>query len=86
MVAKSHRLFPQHYIDEKNPCVRILPNKAGWNLPGMIGWRSTNGLILDHKASSAAEGRISCFGIRYCSYPVLGAALTTRPVQVLLLL
>jgi hypothetical protein len=29
MVAKSHRLFPQHYIDEKNPCVGILPNKAG---------------------------------------------------------
>jgi hypothetical protein len=79
-------LFPQHYIDEKNPCVEFYRTRLD-ELAGDTLIDPNDEIILDPNTSHCCSGDVLLWDSRvvHCSYPVLGAALTTRPAELLLL-
>jgi hypothetical protein len=79
MVAKSHRLFPQHYLDEKNPCVEFYQTR----LDEVAGddWMEidpNDDIILDPKniislLLQAGDLLLWDSRVAHCSYPGLGS-------------
>jgi hypothetical protein len=80
MVAKSHRLFPQHYLDEKNPCAEFyrirLEELAG---DDWMEIDPNDEIILDPKnvislLLKAGDMLLWDSRVAHCSYPGLGSS------------